>query len=101
MTTLSADPLFDADTSRPEVIVSAALYLMSTYGCKGGCPRLAHVIVQHLRVLAERADLPPVLRSTCQSLAEQWRGKLNETIAPAEPKRPTLAAVLGLRRGLH
>ena len=80
----------DVDASKPEVIVSAALYLMSSYGCSGGCPRLAHVIVKHLRILAGRNDLAPVLRSTCASMVEQWEIKLHAMlpVAIAKPAKP-------------
>lgn len=89
----------DADASKPEVIVSAALYLMSSYGCGGGCPKLAHVIVKHLRILSERDDLPPVLCATCANLAEQWEIKLHDMLptAPARPKQN----VFSFKRNLH
>ena len=84
------------DATKPEVIVSAALYLMSSYGCNGGCPRLANVIVKHLRILAGRDDLPPVLCSTCASLAEQWEIKLHAMLPAAMPpaQAPSAQALL-------
>ena len=87
------------DASKPEVIVSAALYLMSSYGCSGGCPKLAHVIVKHLRVLAERSDLPPVLCSTCAGLAEQWEIKLQDMLPVAAPK--PVSNIFSIKRKLH
>ncbi len=89
----------DIDASKPEVIVSAALYLMSSYGCSGGCPRLAHVIVKHLRILSERPDLAPVLRTTCTSLAEQWEIKLHAML-PAVAPNPA-SNVFSIKRNLH
>jgi len=89
----------ELDSGRPEVIVSAALYLISTYGCGGGCPRLAHVILKHLRILAERDDLAPVLRETCGRLVEQWELELHNKL-PAPP-RPAGARIFGFRRGMH
>lgn len=80
------------DSSRPEVIISAALYLMSSYGCGGGCPKLAHVILRHLHVLAGRTDVQPVIRSTCAQLADQWEFKLS-TLLP-ERAAPRRAATL-------
>jgi hypothetical protein len=88
------------DGGQPEVIVSAALYLMSSYSCRGGCPRLAHVIVKHLRVLAEREDLAPVLRETCGKLVEQWEVMLHDML-PATPPPPADARIFRFRRKLH
>jgi len=71
------------DSSKPELIVSAALCLMSSFSCQGGCPKLAHVIHRHLQILAERADLSDVLTATCASLADQWEAKLIELLPQA------------------
>jgi hypothetical protein len=89
----------DIDAAKPEVIVSAALYLMSSYGCSGGCPKLAHVIVKHLRILSERHDLPSVLRSTCTSLVEQWEIKLHDMLPAATPK--PASNIFSIKRNLH
>lgn len=95
-TTLQLDPQFDP--TRPELIVSAALYLMSSYGCSGGCPKLAQVILRHLRILAERDDLAPVLRDTCAKLVEQWEVELHNTLpAAAKPA----ARLFGFKRQMH
>ena len=87
---MNSDPVFLADdASKPEVIISAALYLMSSYGCSGGCPKLAHVILRHLTILAARPDLAAVVRTTCAQLAEQWEHKLATMLPPkSDPKRP-------------
>ena len=90
----------NVDNTKPEVIVSAALHLISTYGCNGGCPRLAHVIVKHLRILAERRDLPPVLRATCAHLAEQWDIKLHNMLPVTAAAKPT-AKIFGFKRSIH
>lgn len=63
-------------SSNPDVLVAAALHLMSNYmshpASSGGCTKLAAVIERHLRALTDRADLSPVLRATCGQLSEQW-----------------------------
>jgi hypothetical protein len=89
------------DTGKPEVIVSAALYLMSTYGCSGGCTRLAHVILCHLEALSRRADVAPVVRATASQLAEQWERKLAGML-PTESRRDNVVPLgARLRNLLH
>ncbi|HEX4328038.1 MAG TPA: hypothetical protein VH105_14545 [Burkholderiales bacterium] len=101
LSTLAAEPLLPQfDATKPEVMVSAALYLMSSYGCGGGCPKLAHVILKHLRILAEREDLAPVLRDTCARLVEQWEVTLHEML-PAARQRSTSARIFSLKRNTH
>jgi hypothetical protein len=100
MQTLSAETLAPGlDAGRPEVIVSAALYLMSSYGCSDGCPKLAHVILKHLRILAEREDLAPVLRETCARLVEQWEVELHNRLPAARSAPPS--RLFGFKRGVH
>jgi len=101
MSALSAETLLpDLDAGKPEVIVSAALYLMSSYGCSGGCPKLAHVIVRHLRILAERPDLAPVLRETCARLVEQWEAQLHDML-PATRQAAGPARIFSFKRNMH
>jgi hypothetical protein len=73
------DPVFLAphpSQHRPELMLSAVLHLMSHYmarhGEDGACVKLASVIERHLKALAGRTDLAPVLSATCQQLSEQW-----------------------------
>jgi hypothetical protein len=94
----SLPPSFEA--ARPEVMVSAALYLMSSYGCGGGCPKLAHVILKHLRMLAERDDLAPVLHDTCARLVEQWEMTLHDML-PASRNASLNARLFGFKRNTH
>ena len=72
-TTLVDEPAAD---TRPELLVSAVLHLMSHYATNaneaGPCLKLGAIIERHLRALADFPDLPPVLRATCQQLSEQW-----------------------------
>jgi hypothetical protein len=59
----------------PELLISAALHLMTHYTSNAdthGCTRLASVIERHMIALAELPDLAPVLRATCRQLADEW-----------------------------
>lgn len=80
-------------SSNPDVLVAAALHLMSNYmaqpASSGGCTKLASVIERHLRALTDRADLSPVLRATCGQLSEQWATVVERTL-PAHG-RPNFA----------
>ena len=82
-----------AAASHPELLVSAALHLMSQYSTQvsagGPCLKLASVIERHLKALAALPQLAPVLQGTCSQLAEQWAMHI-EQAAPAA--RPTLLA---------
>jgi hypothetical protein len=90
-------------TSRPELLVSAALHLMSHYSANasesGACVKLASVIERHLKALADMHELAPVLRATCQQLAEQW-GAVVEKSLP-KPEKPTLLARIVSLHRLH
>nr|WP_229477229.1 hypothetical protein [Massilia rubra] len=77
---------------QPELLVSAALHLMSHYSANaaqaGPCLKLASVIERHLKALASHGDLNPVLRATCQQLSEQWAAVVDQALP--RPSRPTL-----------
>lgn len=87
----AVDPVFE-QAQQPELMVSAVLHLMSHYTANGDDDhggRLATVIERHLKALAERADLGPVLRATCQQLSLQWA----EVVAQAGvPRREAAGA---------
>ena len=87
--------------SQPELLVSAALHLMSHYSTRGDdagtCLKLASVIERHLKALAGHGDLAPVLRATCQQLSEQWAGMVEQAI-PARPNVTLLDRVFGVAR---
>ncbi len=71
---------------QPELLVSAALHLMSHYSAHGApCVKLASVIERHLKALSVHEGLTPVLRATCQQLAEQWAGVVDQALRPARP----------------
>ncbi len=89
--------LFDTvdGTTKPELLVSAALYLMSHYSTSSKaeartCARLAAVIERHLKVLADLPGLAPVLQATCQQLSEQWAVLVEQSMP--KPTKPTLFA---------
>lgn len=77
---------------QPELLVCAALHLMSHYSANAGqdgpCIKLASVIERHLKALAAHADLNPVLRATCQQLSEQWEAVVDRALP--RPSRPGL-----------
>jgi hypothetical protein len=65
------------DATRPDLILSAALYLISRYATAASqgqvCRRLGVSIQCHLEILAERTDVSSLVRDTCALLAEEWR----------------------------
>ena len=69
---------------QPELLLSAALHLMSHYSASasqsGPCVKLASVIERHLKALAGLTDLNPVLRATCQQLSEQWESVVDQAL---------------------
>lgn len=98
------DPTFpeqDSKPARPELLISAALHLMSHYAAgereNGSCVRLAAVIERHLKALADLPGLEPVLRATCGQLSEQWADVVERRIPP--PAQPNL--LLRLVRPAH
>lgn len=80
MATSIDSALFEPTASRlqPELLVCAVLHLMSHYSAGSGngsaCIKLASVIQRHLKALADRPDLSPVMRATCEQLSDQWIG---------------------------
>jgi len=86
------DPIFSDQTSkpaRPELLISAALHLMSHYAASQqdgvGCVRLASVIERHLKALADLPGLEPVLRATCGQLSEHWASVVERRMRPSTP----------------
>ena len=84
---------------QPELLVSSALHLMTHYsaqaGRDGACLKLASVIERHMKALAGHGDLSPVLRATCQQLAEQWASVVDKSMP--RPSRPRLFPSFGPR----
>lgn len=94
-----AAPVFPA--SPPDLLVAAALHLMSHYGTRpgtdGACLKLACVIERHLKALAALPQLSPVLQGTCTQLVEQWATHIDAcSPCPARtgmPAHPFAAAI--------
>ena len=89
--------------AQPELLVSAVLHLMSHYNANinenGACIKLASVIERHLKVLADLPDLAPVLRATCQQLAEQWATVVDRGMPQPKGRNLFGRMVTGARRG--
>lgn len=87
--------------ARPELLMSAALHLMSQYAAgeqeSGACVRLAAVIERHLKALAELPGLEPVLRATCRQLSEQWADLVDRRVRPAPAPGLLMRLVAPLR----
>ena len=81
-----------ASACQPDLLVSAALHLMSHYSTRPGegtaCLKLACVIERHLKALAAMPQLSSVLQGTCSQLAEQWASHIEQ--ATPQPVRPGL-----------
>ncbi|MFZ6726804.1 hypothetical protein ACO0K2_15030 [Undibacterium sp. MH2W] len=76
-----------------ELLLSAALHLMSHYSVRsaspeGGttCLKLASVIERHLKALSELPGLTPVLLATCQQLHEQWANLIDDQLRRQQKK---------------
>lgn len=82
-----------APSSQPDLLLSAALHLMSHYSTRPGedaCLKLACVIERHLKALAALPRLSPLLQDTCMQLAEQWASHI-DACSP-RPAKPGLLA---------
>ncbi|OGB20738.1 MAG: hypothetical protein A3I66_23715 [Burkholderiales bacterium RIFCSPLOWO2_02_FULL_57_36] len=99
--TNSVVPEAGTASTQPELLVSAVLHLMSHYNANmnetGVCVKLASVIERHLKALAGLPDLAPVLRATCQQLAEQWAAVVERGL-PQPQRQPFFSRLsTGLR----
>ncbi|RJG01670.1 hypothetical protein [Noviherbaspirillum sedimenti] len=87
--------------SQPELLISAALHLMSHYTANtsesGTCIKLASVIERHMKALAELPELAPVLRATCQQLSEQWATVVERAMPQPDRRNPLLRLVASAR----
>jgi hypothetical protein len=78
------------DSAKPEMIISATLYLMSSYSQRNACPRLAMAVFKHLKLISESHAYPDVLRATCLQLMDQWEGSVQ--VAMQTPTCPLAVA---------
>jgi hypothetical protein len=76
------------------LLVASLLHLMSHYIVRGEseqpCVKLASVIERHLCALSRLPEIDPVLRATCEQLADQWAGLVDAKL-PAPARQPLLA----------
>ena len=84
-----------APRSPDTLLVASLLHLMSNYSARGDgqqpCIKLASVIERHLCALARLPSIDPVLRATCEQLADQWAGVVDAKLpAPAPARQPLL-----------
>lgn len=88
----------DSTRGQDARLIASVLHLMSHYAARTDgqtpCVKLASVIERHLEALARQPDVDPVLRATCEQMAEQWARVVDATLpAPAPaPLRPSLLA---------
>ena len=96
MNSLFADPAIVAQQARSQdvLLVASLLHLMSHYTARGDgeqpCVKLASVIERHLSALSRLPEADPVLRATCEQLAERWAGLVDERL-PRPVRQPLLA----------
>ncbi|WP_027867889.1 hypothetical protein [Massilia alkalitolerans] len=87
-------PVADPARSQDVLLVASLLHLMSHYTARGDgeqpCVKLASVIERHLCALSRLPDADPVLRATCEQLAERWAGLVDAQL-PRPVKQPLLA----------
>ncbi|UVW28267.1 hypothetical protein [Massilia sp. H6] len=78
------------------LLVASLLHLMSHYTTRAGgeqpCVKLASVIERHLCALSRLPDADPVLRATCEQLADRWAGLVDERLPRPQPARQPLLA---------
>ena len=65
-------------TSKPETILAALLYLMTHYQ-RTGCPWLADCVSRHMACLAVHPEAAPVLREICAGLRSAWEEAARRT----------------------
>ena len=91
-----ADPAQPRARSQDVLLVASLLHLMSHYTARGEgeqpCVKLASVIERHLSALSRLPEADPVLRATCEQLAERWAVLVDEQLPRPQPaKQPLLA----------
>ena len=82
--------------SQDALLVASLLHLMSNYSARGDgqqpCVKLASVIERHLCALSRLPHIDPVLRATCEQLADQWATVVDAKLPPPAPARQPLLA---------
>ena len=65
-------PELDPELSRAEIVLGAALYLMTAYH-PTPCPRLAACVAPHLECLARHPNVDSMIRDVCAGMCDAWR----------------------------
>ena len=80
-------PLVDESDGDADRVVAATLYLMSCHA-RNHCPRLAHMIGQHLRLLAHHDQAGVHVADTCSRLSAAWEAirRHDEVTADTGPR---------------
>ena len=92
-----ADPAQPPQEPRSQdvLLVASLLHLMSHYTARSAgeqpCVKLASVIERHLCALSRLPEADPVLRATCEQLAERWAGLVDEQLPRPQARQPLLA----------
>ena len=96
MTISTADTTLSEPRSQDALLVASLLHLMSNYSARGDgeqpCVKLASVIERHLCALSRLPTIDPVLRATCEQLADQWANVVDTRLPPPAPTRVPLLA---------
>lgn len=66
-----------APLPRPELLLSATLYLLARYAAADGDPARALTALHHLRSLASHPDIDPMVRETCAQLVLKMESGAN------------------------
>lgn len=98
MTIPFADPTPPAQPARSQdvMLVASLLHLMSHYTARADgeqpCVKLASVIERHLCALSRLPQVDPVLRATCEQLAERWALLVDDAMPRPLPVKQALLA---------
>ncbi len=66
-------------------VLSSLVFLLSACARGSRSERLDAIVAYHLEHLSERADAPPLLRATCDRLADQWPRSAGRAVEPSGP----------------
>lgn len=79
--------------SRPDLVLSATLYLLSACSLRGVGGAEAQAVVRHLEVIVANEQFDTLVRSTGALLLKQWKEQLPR-IADGSPSPDTAAPAL-------
>jgi hypothetical protein len=78
----------DAAQTPQELVLGAALYLLSVSAVQGFCPAKARAVIQHLEMLAGHPEVHTHVRKTAAHLIDGWRDLLHELPVPDAVDEP-------------